>query len=88
MVGIPIPPKGYGPRERIDSRSGAAEEGGKERKRHRKNEYGRRETRRMTNALELIRRHLGIEGATKAETLAALVEEGEYRYHPNSMHDS
>ena len=84
MVGIPIPPKEYTPRARGKQGKKAT----KEEKHRRKNEYNKEETRRKANALGLIKRHLGIEGATEVETLAALVKVGEYWYHPNSAYGS
>lgn len=75
MLGILVPPKKLAPKKQtkvcLDSHTKA------ERKKMRKNESGKEDTRRMRNAMKLIEKHFGMQKANKCEILARLVEEGE-----------
>jgi hypothetical protein len=75
VLGIPIPPKKLAPRKRaavcVDAHTKA------ERKKVNKNQSGKEETKRMSEAMKIIEKHLGMKRANRREILARLVEEGE-----------
>ena len=74
MLDIPVPRKKYLSKRRV---GGGNDAQAKERKRTKKNECGRRETARMTDALEIIGKHLGMVKPFKREILVGLVDRGE-----------
>jgi len=74
LLGILIPPKKLVPKKRaagsLDPRTKA------ERKRMKKNESGKEQTKRMGRAMGIVEKHFGMQKANKREILARLVEEG------------
>ncbi|KAF9652151.1 hypothetical protein BDM02DRAFT_3109563, partial [Thelephora ganbajun] len=73
MLGIVVPPKNPASKKRAMARSDLKTK--EERKRLKKNENGKRETERMRNALNAVKKFYGMNKAARCEVLAKLVGE-------------
>ena len=74
MLGIPVPPKVPAPRKR--TAAGNSPHTKVERKKAKKNERGRQDTRKMKAARKAITKHFGMQKPNICEILARLVTEG------------
>jgi len=75
MLGIIVPQKKSAYKKRGTFGNGPQTEEVRKRK---KRENGRKETARMGAAVKIIEKYFGMKKATRRETLARLVEEGEF----------